>query len=116
LNRIPNLKDIFGESLTHLIDNYYLFILIYTIHGILFLYVIVNYLIATFMDPGRFPKMNSNEVALDKTAPENVNSTMFKTISINDISVRMKWCTTCQFYRPPRSSHCAICDYCIDVS
>jgi len=104
---LPSVKDIMQYGA----HNLHVLIAIYASHGLIFFFVVINYLIATFMDPGRFPKVDSKEQSeLDKN-----QTVMYKNATINDITVRMKWCTTCQFYRPPRSSHCAICDYCIDT-
>ena len=34
--------------------------------------------------------------------------------TVNNYVLTTKWCTTCNHYRPPRCSHCAVCDNCVD--
>ncbi|PVU87233.1 hypothetical protein BB559_006149, partial [Furculomyces boomerangus] len=38
-----------------------------------------------------------------------------KEIFINDTRIRLKYCTTCRIYRPPRASHCRQCDNCVEL-
>ncbi|VDO03058.1 unnamed protein product [Rodentolepis nana] len=33
---------------------------------------------------------------------------------VGDITIATKWCTTCRFYRLPRSTHCSACDKCVE--
>lgn len=58
-------------------------------------------------DPGILPRNPSPPVE------EGEKVDKFRDETIGGRSVRFKWCRTCHIYRPPRCSHCSICDHCV---
>jgi len=76
--------------------------------ALIYAYTLVHFFMATSYEPGIYAKRKTPEDDDDTQAPIYLNTT------INKVPVRMKWCATCQFYRPPRVSHCSSCNTCIE--
>nr|XP_043607749.1 probable protein S-acyltransferase 7 [Erigeron canadensis] len=86
------------------------------------LYVIVLLLMTSGRDPGIIPR-NTHP-----PQPENIDLGIelgpgqtpqlrlprVKEVIVNGMTVKVKYCDTCMLYRPPRCSHCSICDNCVE--
>ncbi|KAJ3605334.1 hypothetical protein NHX12_027381, partial [Muraenolepis orangiensis] len=79
--------------------------------ALLFVFVLANFTMATFMDAGILPMANE-----DEDGDDDFRAPLYKNTTVNGVQLRMKWCASCHFYRPPRCSHCSVCDRCVEVS
>lgn len=88
--------------------------------GILFLLTILNLLRTACSDPGIIPRATHAEAArteADIKAHEQqtgaFNKPRIKIVSVNGMQIKLKYCYTCRIFRPPRASHCSLCNNCV---
>lgn len=58
-------------------------------------------------DPGFYPRSDASD------AEERAYHAPTREFQVNGYRVTTKFCATCAHYRPPRCSHCAVCDNCV---
>lgn len=85
-------------------------------------YVIILLLMTSGRDPGIIPRNThppqpetpdqGQEIGSGQTP--QLRLPRFKEVSVNGMIVKVKYCDTCMLYRPPRCSHCSICDNCVE--
>lgn len=86
------------------------------IGGYLCLLTIANMIATAFSDPGILPR----NLDPDPPYPTSTGSDdgtrvpLPRDLKVRSGVVRVKYCQTCRIYRPPRSSHCRMCDNCVD--
>ncbi|KAM6427259.1 palmitoyltransferase ZDHHC9 [Liasis olivaceus] len=90
---------------------------------VLFLFAMATLLRTSFSDPGVIPRALPDEAAFIEMEIEATNGTVppgqrppprIKNFQINNQIVKLKYCYTCKIFRPPRASHCSICDNCVE--
>merc|ERR1719195_949766 len=90
--------------------------------GVLFIFVLSNLLKTSFSDPGIIPRATNAEAENIEREIEQPNGAgqayrpppRTKEIQVKGQSVKLKYCFTCKIFRPPRASHCSICDNCVE--
>ncbi|XP_024918705.1 palmitoyltransferase ZDHHC9 isoform X2 [Cynoglossus semilaevis] len=77
----------------------------------------------SFSDPGVLPRALPEEASFIEMEIEAANGNVpagqrppprIRNVEINNQIVKLKYCYTCKIFRPPRASHCSICDNCVD--
>ena len=72
-------------------------------------------------DPGIVPRashppeddIHYDDLSLTDT-PGRLQFPRVKEVIVNGMPVKVKYCETCMVYRPPRCSHCSICNNCVE--
>lgn len=98
---------------------------IFYVIAFLGLFYSVSFILKTgCTDPGIIPRARPDEIdymiSLGDVDPTNTAKgyvgapARYKTVTVKGQQVKLKWCATCQIWRPPRASHCGLCNNCYE--
>lgn len=67
-------------------------------------------------DPGILPRQKDFAQCLDSLSGELriKQPARYFDIVLRGHALKLKYCTTCNLYRPPRCSHCSVCEVCVE--
>ncbi|KAM4521549.1 palmitoyltransferase ZDHHC14-like [Odontesthes bonariensis] len=86
--------------------------------GVLFIFVMGMLFRASFSDPGVLPRATTDEAADLERQIDSAGCSRppprTREVVINGQTVKLKYCFTCKIFRPPRASHCSLCDNCVE--
>ncbi|KAJ7632757.1 DHHC palmitoyltransferase-domain-containing protein [Roridomyces roridus] len=85
--------------------------------GVYLALITISSMLATATrDPGILPRDIDPDPPFPTTSPSDggMRAPMPRDLKVRADVVRVKYCPTCKTYRPPRSSHCKMCDNCVD--
>ncbi|CAH8388511.1 unnamed protein product [Eruca vesicaria subsp. sativa] len=87
------------------------------------LFVLILLFLTSARDPGIVPRnlhppeeelSYETTVSSDGRQTPTVQIPRTKEVMVYGVPVRVKYCDTCMLYRPPRCSHCSICNNCVE--
>ncbi|XP_062155509.1 probable protein S-acyltransferase 6 [Alnus glutinosa] len=115
-----------SRSLIHEFHHHHLGRIVVAICAVFTLYVIILLFLTSGRDPGIIPRNphppepedegDSSGISADWPGSQSGAPSLppVKDVMVNGMVVKVKYCQTCMLYRPPRCSHCSICNNCVE--
>lgn len=80
----------------------------------LFVLTLAALLRTALSDPGIIPRAAPHEAVANDPPDAQRPPPRARDVLVRGRTVKLKYCFTCKMFRPPRASHCSLCDNCVD--
>ncbi len=101
--------------------------LVPVVGAVLFIFTLSNLFKTSFSDPGIIPRATRDEaleterqIEIQSANGAGAGGSAFRPpprtreVVVNNVTLKLKYCFSCKIFRPPRASHCSICDNCVE--